>query len=230
MARTLPRFYENKLENNNGYIYDYQFNSNVDSHNLIANRKIGIYYMRKQYKLNFEHGEPIICPRCNSGHINKSGKRYNIYSIKQEYRCRECKFHFTHDDGLLRLRSPRAVVLFAFDKARNHSCRKISKMIMQKFRYKISHSSVARWLRKYDHVYFKNPKERLEELKKKLKRYEGKIVKANIVRHAGNYSKTSHLGRLHVLTKGLIHPLGNGFWFIGNIEDYQKKKEDYILE
>jgi len=55
----------------------------------------------------------ILCRYCRSSRIFKRGFRYNRKTKKQLYLCRRCKRKFTVDDGFLKRRFDKKVILFA---------------------------------------------------------------------------------------------------------------------
>lgn len=179
------------------------------------NQKIFRRKFKNAPRLMFEEGEPVLCPQCKSGNINKSGCRYNLYSIKQEYRCKGCKYHFTFDDGTKRLKHPKSVVLFALSNSTKYSCRQISRLIKRKFNINISHATISIWMKKNKApISYLTKEMRLKILIRNLKPYQNKIVKTGVIIKAGLFSSQSRLNESYAVAKGIIKPVYMGYYFV----------------
>lgn len=82
----------------------------------------------------------INCPKCDSPRIVKHGMRKNLFSLKQRWRCKDCKQYFTPEGTKLKL--PDSIRKFVKDN-KELSSRKISKKIKEDFGIYVSHATVA---------------------------------------------------------------------------------------
>lgn len=99
--------------------------------------------------------KPPRCPHCNSENVVRSGF-YRYKNIKkQTFRCNNCGRRFRKGRhmhirmSLMKFRTPLELIRYAFMlKAQaNYSTRAISAKIEERFNKKISHVTVADWLR-----------------------------------------------------------------------------------
>ena len=156
-----------------------------------------------------------ICKKCGSNKIIKIGNSYNKYSIKQKYKCKDCSHKFVAEDDFKRMKTPRNIIRFALRKYKDYSARDLSKLIKTKFRYNISHATISRWIEDKDGSFYMSPTKRFEQLKENLKPFRGKLVKAAVIRNAGDYSKSTSIARCSRNLQDLIKPAGgHGFYII----------------
>lgn len=95
--------------------------------------------------------EKIICPNCNENNTKKNGKRKteNRGNI-QRFKCKNCGYRFTLDDGFFRMRNTSQKITQSIDLFyRGVSTRKVQEHLAIFHPHNASHMSVYNWIVKY---------------------------------------------------------------------------------
>jgi transposase-like protein len=109
-------------------------------------------------------------PKCNlcqsSDYVVKSGMRHNKSMDKQMYWCKRCNHRFTPNDGFLRMRKPKEIIVEAVSLYIDGlSLSKVQKHLWQHHGVKVSRWAILKWVRKYSRLL----QEFADELRPKIK-------------------------------------------------------------
>jgi len=93
----------------------------------------------------------IKCRYCKSSNFVKQGFRRTENRGKiQKYYCKNCRKHFTQDNGFYRMRTnPKTITLSIDMYLSNLSSRKLRNQLKRHFQIKVSHITILDWVRKY---------------------------------------------------------------------------------
>ena len=93
----------------------------------------------------------LCCSRCKGKHIKKNEKRKTENrGLIQRYKCKDCNYRFTYDDGFFRMRNHPKKITCAIDLFyRGVSTRKVQEHFKAFYPYNSSHKSVYKWVVKY---------------------------------------------------------------------------------
>lgn len=93
----------------------------------------------------------LCCPNCKSNNIKKNGRRKTQNrGLIQRYKCKDCKYRFTRDDGFLRMRNHPKKITCAIDLFyRGVSTRKVQEHFQAFYPENSSHKSIYKWIIKY---------------------------------------------------------------------------------
>lgn len=96
----------------------------------------------------------IICPKCNSNHTKKNGKRKTENrGFIQRYKCKSCNKRFVIDNGFFRMRNaPQKITLCLDLFFRGVSTRKVQEHLQAFYPQNSSHMSILRWVGKYSNM------------------------------------------------------------------------------
>lgn len=169
---------------------------------------------RKEIKyLRIYEGQIVECPKCHSLRIKKAGKRYNMYSTNQRFRCKECGYEFSLGTNFKRMRYPKDIVLLALKRVtEGTSYRKITEEIEDKFNMRIAHQTVLAWDIKFENHVTMNYKKKLYIIIDNLIKENRLILKRKELNKLLMISPNFHVRKGLAYKYGLIKPLGNGFY------------------
>ena len=96
----------------------------------------------------------LCCSICKSKQIKKNGKRKTENrGLIQRYKCKECGYRFTYDDGFFRMRNHPKKVTCAIDLFyRGVSTRKVQEHFQAFYPQNSSHKSIYKWIVKYSKI------------------------------------------------------------------------------
>jgi len=96
----------------------------------------------------------VTCPKCNSKNVKKNAKRKTKHRGEiQRYKCKNCSYRFTFDDGFKRMRNHPKKITCALDLFyRGISTRKVQKHFKAFYPHNSSHKSIYKWVVKYSKV------------------------------------------------------------------------------
>jgi len=112
---------------------------------------IHIYAIRFREGFKSQAADPqasrVVCIRCQSGKVVKSGKRHNQSGPLTRYLCRGCGYRFVGKDGFQRRRSDPEKIALALDLYfRGMSVRKVAEHFSQVHGLRMSHVTVYNWV------------------------------------------------------------------------------------
>ncbi len=97
--------------------------------------------------------ETYRCPKCGSENTVWAGYRHNKSGKKRLRKCNECGHRFTPDDGFLRMRFPKEVIVEAVSLYMDGlSLSKVQKHMWQHHEIKVSRWTILKWARKYSEL------------------------------------------------------------------------------
>src|SRR3989338_306090 len=88
------------------------------------------------------------CTYCNSNNIVQSGRRHNLSSTKQIFKCNNCQRFFSSGEFKKNRVSPEIIKL-AVQFGKEKSLSEIKRLIDEKYSVKISRWAISKWLQKY---------------------------------------------------------------------------------
>jgi transposase-like protein len=96
----------------------------------------------------------LCCPNCKSKNIKKNGRRKTQNrGLIQRYKCKDCEYRFTNDDGFLRMRNHPKKITCAIDLFyRGVSTRKVQEHFQAFYPENSSHKSIYKWIIKYSKI------------------------------------------------------------------------------
>jgi transposase-like protein len=96
----------------------------------------------------------LCCPSCKSKNIKKNGRRKTQNrGLIQRYKCKDCEYRFTNDDGFLRMRNHPKKITCAIDLFyRGVSTRKVQEHFQAFYPENSSHKSIYKWIIKYSKI------------------------------------------------------------------------------
>ena len=119
------------------------------------------------YRENDEKNK-VVCKYCGSSNVEKYGWRYNKNGKKQRYRCKDCGKRFVLDDGFSKSNYTPEIITQALDLYfKGLSLRKVADYFNQFYGYKMHHTTVLNWVRKYTMIieaYIETLKPELSEI------------------------------------------------------------------
>ncbi len=104
---------------------------------------------KRGYK-DLSYFKPKECPFCQAKEVIRWGFRYNHITKKRRYKCNKCKKLFVVDDGFWKSKKQREFITQCIDLYVNGmSLRKVKTHIGQFSETTISHTAIAKWLKRY---------------------------------------------------------------------------------
>ena len=95
----------------------------------------------------------IKCDKCQSTNVIKYGTRKTKKGKTKTYKCKDCGFRFTDNDGFKKRRSDPEKIALALDLYfRGLSVRKVSEHFQQVYNLNVSHMTVYRWIVDYSKI------------------------------------------------------------------------------
>ena len=96
----------------------------------------------------------LCCSNCKSKNIKKNGRRKTQNrGLIQRYKCKDCEYRFTNDDGFFRMRNHSKKITCAIDIFyRGVSTRKVQEHFQAFYPENSSHKSVYKWIIKYSKI------------------------------------------------------------------------------
>jgi len=96
----------------------------------------------------------LCCPSCKSKNIKKNGRRKTQNrGLIQRYKCKDCEYRFTNDDGFFRMRNHPKKITCAIDLFyRGVSTRKVQEHFQAFYPENSSHKSIYKWIVKYSKI------------------------------------------------------------------------------
>jgi len=93
----------------------------------------------------------LCCSKCKSKHIKKNGKRKTENrGLIQRYKCKDCDYRFTYDDGFFRMRNHPKKITCAIDLFyRGVSTRKVQEHFQAFYPQNSTNKSIYKWIVKY---------------------------------------------------------------------------------
>lgn len=124
------------------------------------------------------------CDNCGSIDVIKKGKRYNLSSTKEVFKCKSCNSFFTPDNGFKKMRhDPNMIISSLRMYVKGFSLREIVKNLKEKYNVGVSPQTILDWTNKYS------------ELKEKKDKFAKKISELLEDVEAVKYFKKTYLSK-----------------------------------
>lgn len=137
----------------------------------------------------------IRCPNCRGKDVIKKGKRETRFGLRQVFYCKNCKRKFTLRKISDKAYSPKVIINSINYYNLGHTFEKSAKLVNQRFKVKVTKSSVHRWVEEFKKIclYHKMREEVLKE-------YGKDILVSKTFKHNGlAYNFKFHKPKLEML-------------------------------